>query len=84
MDGPSPFDDMSTADTMDKMPADVDRGRLDKERIPKTPRKKSNVEKAKAFKHLAAIAKREKNQVKHDDSPHQYNMGGHGSAMLHR
>ena len=41
-----------------------------------------NMKKAKKIRNLARIKKR--NNAENTDTPHQYNLGGHGSKFLHR
>jgi len=83
MDVDSPFDDMVARDREDSMSNLKDKVRVDRERIPKTPKKHSNIEKAKRIKNLALWKKRMNNPEQHE-THHKYNLGGHGSAFLHR
>jgi len=84
MDGDNPFDEMTARDMEDSM-SDLKDTALKQERERRVrPGKNSNVAKAKRVKNLASILKREKNQVKNDDTPHRYNLGGHTSSFLNR
>lgn len=77
----APFDDMQTADVGDKMVVGRDKRGVDRERIGKTTNKNSNLSKALRIKHLVQMKKRDRSQTPGmDDTPHQYNMGGHAST----
>ena len=84
LDDGNPFDEMRSRDVEDAMSDLKDTAVKQKHEPHVSPRKNSNVAKGRRLKNLVAMLKREKNQVKHDDTPHQYNLGGHGSSFLHR
>lgn len=79
LDGP--MDDMHSSDLADRMKMGRDTQYKDREKIPKTSGKRSNLSKALRIKHLVNIAKRDRSKNPGmDDNPHQYNLGGHVST----
>ncbi len=84
LDDGNPFDEMRSRDTEDAMSDLKDTAIKQKHEPRVTPRKNSNIAKAKRMRNLVSILKREKNQVTNDDTPHQYNLGGHTASFLNR
>ena len=67
LDHGTPFDDMQSRDNEDAMPRMNDKLHKDRERIPKTPRRKSNLKKAQNIRNMINVLKRERSNVRSDD-----------------
>lgn len=63
----------------------VDMARPSNQPREKSPRKDSNVEKAKRIRNLARLKVRNTvHGTDNEDTPHKYNLGSHTSAFLNR
>lgn len=92
MDDGGPFDDMTSRDVEDHMPSERDKRMHDRERIPATPRRNSNVKKAQRIRNAVQTLKRERSSAgKDDEVDNTINQGetepvkaSHGSNFLFR
>ena len=82
MDLDGPMDDMTSADSI----ADKDLGQVVNKQVKlkgRSPRRNSNMGKAKRIVNNVKMKKRSSNPVD-SETPHQHNLGGHVSSFLNR
>jgi hypothetical protein len=76
-------DPMLGRDYQDRNESPIDKRYVDSERKPATPRRNSNIKRAQRISNRVKMYKRQSNPVA-DETHHQSNIGGHGSAFLFR
>lgn len=77
-------DPMQFRDNEDANWSPMDKQAIDAERKPHTPKRNSNVGKAKRMVNRIKMHKRATNNPTSDETHHQSNIGGHVSSFLHR
>jgi hypothetical protein len=76
-------DPMQGRDNQDSNESPIDKRHVDAERKPQSPRRNSNIGRAKRIANKVKMHKRQSNPVG-DETHHQSNLGGHGSSFLFR
>lgn len=76
-------DQMQQRDNEDANWSPIDKRMVDSERKPNTPRRSSNISKARKIANRIRMHKRQSNPVG-NETHHQSNLGGHVSTWLHR